>query len=497
MKDLATMRDPTSSYSFLNFLHTQGRLMQYINREEKVPSRREWSAYLAWAAQRMDSYVKYSRTVSDIQPVERNGKVVYLKVLSKNTITGELETVYARNVTTAVGGSANVPDAFKPMYTWSPSRPDDVSRVVHASSFLPQMERLEKVLQRLQLDRPSAPLRLAVIGGGQSSAEMLCYLRDRFPEADLDMILRASALVPSDDSPFVNSAAFDPSSVTTFWESSARARRAQLDEFKRTNYSVVRNDLLSQVYEMVYDQEIDYQDLYMAKKGTVRIMASTRLLDAQQVEDSRIRITTSTTAGDPVNRTDEYDAVFLGTGYQRAASTLPFFHTLKQHFPMLSTEGVQQLRDDELAQDDQIAASPNPDAARALARGITRDYRLVPSDPARWRHDAVSAVSLHPTVLERIPQSRVGREGSRESSVASARRGDSGYNSNAPGTPGPEDADAANSEQSANVYVFGCNEYTHGLSDSLMSMVAHRAGVVSASLLAAAPLAGRSSRGTK
>ena len=33
------------------------------------------------------------------------------------------------------------------------------------------------------------------------------------------------------------------------------------------------------------------------------------------------------------------------------------------------------------------------------------------------------------------------------------------------------------------VYLMGCNEATHGLADSLMSMVAHRAGVVAASIL--------------
>lgn len=491
IKDLATMRDPTSAYTFLNFLHCQGRLVQYINREEKVPSRKEWSAYLAWAAQRMNFYTRYSRSVVDIEPVERNGVVDHLRISAKNTITGEVEIVLARNVTTAVGGSANVPDVFKSMYNWSSSDPETVSRVVHASTFLPQMARLEKELQRRVLDPDAPRMRLAVIGGGQSSAEMLTYLRDRFPGADLDMLVRASALVPSDDSPFVNSAAFDPASVSTFWESSARVRRAQLDEFKRTNYSVVRNDLLSHVYEMVYDQEIDYHDPYMPEKGTVRIMANTVLENAESLEDGSIRITSNTTTGGSVHRSDVYDAVFLGTGFQRAPNTLPFIHTLAKHFPMLSPDGVRKLHEHELMLDDQIAAAPEPDVARALARGITRDYRLVPSDLSRWCHDASYAVSVHPSVLERIPQSRVGREGSRESSVASdkPREMDSGYSStHAPSSPVSESGDPmGRCGAPANVYLFGCNEYTHGLSDSLMSMVAHRAGVVSASLLAATP----------
>ena len=69
MKDLVTMRDPTSYFSFTNFLHVHGRLPAYINRADGVPSRREWSAYLAWAARGMQQYVRYSHAVLDIEPV--------------------------------------------------------------------------------------------------------------------------------------------------------------------------------------------------------------------------------------------------------------------------------------------------------------------------------------------------------------------------------------------------------------------------------------------
>ncbi|WFC98198.1 taxifolin 8-monooxygenase [Malassezia yamatoensis] len=488
IKDLATMRDPTSAYSFLNFLHSQGRLAQYINREQTVPSRREWSAYLAWAAQRMDCYVRYSRKVVEIKPKEQHGKVAYLEVLAKNHVTGETETIRTRNITTAVGGLPNVPSHFRGMYEWPLSSPDAIPRVIHASAFLPQMERLDECLQRQQHANSGEPLRLAIVGGGQSSAEMLCYLRDKFPRANLDMIVRASALVPSDDSPFVNSAAFDPASVTTFWESNAKARRAQLEEFRRTNYSVIRSDLLSQVYEMVYDQEIDYSDSYSPEKGMVRIMASTEISQAEKLEDGRIWIGTYTTAGEKLVRSDIYDAVFLGTGFERAASTLPFVNNLADQFPLLSAEKAQELRQRELDEDTDIEKLSNPDAARAKLRGITRDYRLVPSDPERWRHDASSVCALHPSVMQRIPQSRMGREGSRENSLASSRRDDSGYNSSS--TPDSPSNSTSTNEQSlargpTNLYLFGCNEYTHGLSDSLMSMVAHRAGVVSTSLLSA------------
>ncbi|WFD21742.1 taxifolin 8-monooxygenase [Malassezia equina] len=462
LKDLATMRDPTSSYTFLNFLHCEGRLMQYINREEKVPSRREWSAYLAWAAQRMDAYVRYGCDVQDIVPeTQKNGCVAYRVVYRRGG--KHVESLLAQNVSLAVGGAAHVPRVFGAMYD---PNADSMLPVVHASTFLPQMARLGAMLHA---KAASQPLRFAIVGGGQSSAEILRYLRGRYPEAALDMMFRAAALVPSDDSPFVNSAAFDPSSVSTFWESSARQRRAQLAEFKRTNYSVVRNDLLCEVYEMVYDQEIEYREPDEEAKGLVRILASTELVHAECLQDGRIRIDTCTNAGDTLERSDIYDAVFLGTGFQRDPSLLPFVRTLATRFPLLARDGKQELEAQELALDEQVAQVHDPEALRAQLRGITRDYRLVPST------GTPSPAALPDTVAKRIPHSRLGREGSRESSVA---RG-------APDARDPEPAPPTEAPRDGAVFVFGSNESTHGLSDSLMSMVAHRAGIVTASLLAA------------
>src|SRR5687768_6545487 len=56
LKDLATLRSPTSSLTFLAFLHDQDRLLPFINRGSFTPTRREFSDYLAWAAQKVASH---------------------------------------------------------------------------------------------------------------------------------------------------------------------------------------------------------------------------------------------------------------------------------------------------------------------------------------------------------------------------------------------------------------------------------------------------------
>lgn len=65
-----------------------------------------------------------------------------------------------------------------------------------------------------RLNAKQAAIRIAVIGGGQSSAECLIDLYRRLEASpnrghQIDMIIHRGSLKPSDDSPFVNEI-FDP-----------------------------------------------------------------------------------------------------------------------------------------------------------------------------------------------------------------------------------------------------------------------------------------------
>ncbi len=47
LKDLSTLRDPTSQFTFLNYLHQQGRLVEFTNLGTFLPARAEYEDYLA------------------------------------------------------------------------------------------------------------------------------------------------------------------------------------------------------------------------------------------------------------------------------------------------------------------------------------------------------------------------------------------------------------------------------------------------------------------
>jgi L-ornithine N5-oxygenase len=55
LKDLATLRNPASPFTFLSYLHEHDRLVSFINRGSVIPTRREYADYLAWAAEKVQT----------------------------------------------------------------------------------------------------------------------------------------------------------------------------------------------------------------------------------------------------------------------------------------------------------------------------------------------------------------------------------------------------------------------------------------------------------
>lgn len=494
LKDLVTMRNPCSSFSFTNYLHQNGRLAAYINREENIPCRREWSAYLAWAARQMEDVVSYGEEVIAVEPVSEFAAdqllghtategVRLLKVITRHTASDQVRTRITRNLTVGAGGTAHIPAIFKPIYPKNPWT--EASRVFHSSTFLPSLAAIEPTLsdiahRRMGRSSPASasmwPLRLAVIGGGQSSAETLMHLHRTFPSAHISMIFRASALVPSDDSPFVNAKAFDPESTDSFWKAGDKEREDWKAEFRRTNYSVVRSDLLNQLNTLVYDQSIELPQPFPGAAGPdpghIELLSNTVVDDAKLMndeDDEFVELALSSTKMPDQERTQRYDAVVLGTGFRRSASSMFFLKPLEQHFPML---GSQADRDAAVAKADAELDPENENEVaeerrRERTRGITRDYRLVSYSSPAFHPQSSTGVSA--------PSSGTNSPSSEDSSITL------GHN-NIGVARSSGDKDAPRSFEPT-IYLMGGNEATHGLSDSLLSIVAHRSGEITQSFL--------------
>lgn len=284
MKDLVSLRNPRSEFSFVSYLHDKGRLSRFINRKTFFPSREEFNDYLGWVAEHLP-VCDYDSRVVRIMPVERADRVVELLVTAENA-AGALRSYRARSLVMAPGGQPYWPDCFRAMR--------GSQQVIHSQDYL------SSIAAGIRPD-----MRIAVIGGGQSAAEIFVDLANR-PEAPrVDMILRGRALMPSDDTPFVNEI-FDPDQTASFHDRPVTERQRILSSLAATNYSVVDGDLIDQLYEMLYEQEV---------RGENRLgfNAETSVTGIRR-KDGGVLLELGGARGEWAQ---EYDLVILATGYRR------------------------------------------------------------------------------------------------------------------------------------------------------------------------------------
>lgn len=295
LKDLVSLRNPLSRYTFINYLHERGRLSSFINLQTFFPSRIEFNDYLAWAAERVGVPVSYGQEVVSIEP-HADGLV---KVTARDA--EGWQHYLSRSVVVAAGGRGIVPDVFSGLSA--------DSKIFHSSQYL-------KVVDALPAEG-----RFAIVGAGQSAAEIFLDLGQRFPVAGVDLFSRGQALRVSDDSPFVNEI-FEPSFVDDLYAWDEDTRKMFLEAFSSTNYSVIDRDVVERIYNSLYQQRVTGES-----RQTIHF--ATHIESVRSVE-GRIILRTSQRSGSGERHANHsYDAVFLATGYDRS-TYLPMLETFQR-----------------------------------------------------------------------------------------------------------------------------------------------------------------------
>ncbi|MFJ7775988.1 lysine N(6)-hydroxylase/L-ornithine N(5)-oxygenase family protein [Streptomyces yangpuensis] len=285
LKDLVTLRNPASDFSFLCYLKSKGRLIDFINHKNLFPLRVEFHDYFEWAADKVDAMVSYGHEVVGITPVTRDGVVEHLDITVRS---GEgLALHRARNVVIGTGLRPFMPDGV-----------ERTDRVWHNSDLLTKVDGLDG----------AAPSRFIVVGAGQSAAENVAYLHRRFPGAEVCAVFSRYGYSPADDSGFANRI-FDPQAVGEFFAAPEDVKRRLMDYHGNTNYSVVDIDLIDDLYRQMYQEKV---------LGTERL----RFLNVSRLTDVRetvggVRTTVQSLVTGEETRLDA-DVVVFATGYRPA-----------------------------------------------------------------------------------------------------------------------------------------------------------------------------------
>ncbi|MFE9643609.1 lysine N(6)-hydroxylase/L-ornithine N(5)-oxygenase family protein [Streptomyces sp. NPDC006365] len=139
MSDLVTLADPTSPYSFLNYLKSSGRLYAFYIRENFYPLRVEYDDYCRWAAGQLSS-IRFNTTVTEVTYVD--------DVYVVRTEAGE--TYRARHLVLGTGTPPYIPEACQGLG----------GDFIHNSRYRQHKQELQ------------AKKSITLVGSGQSAAEI-------------------------------------------------------------------------------------------------------------------------------------------------------------------------------------------------------------------------------------------------------------------------------------------------------------------------------------
>jgi L-ornithine N5-monooxygenase len=282
LKDLATLRNPASTFGFLSYLHSRGRLVDFVNHKNLFPLRVEFHDYFEWAAARLAHLVSYDAEVLAVRPVVTDGGVDALRVCTAGA------THLTRNLVLATGLRPNLPAGVVP-----------TERIWHNHDLLHRLRALESA-------GGAEPSRFVVVGAGQSAAEVTAQLHQRFPRAEVCGVFARYGYSPADDSSFANRV-FDPEAVDHFYGAPGEVKDAIIGYHGNTNYSVVDTDLIEELYRRVYREKV-------LGRSRLRLFNVSRLTEVAQ-HGTGVRATVESMATG--ERTVlECDVVVYATGYR-------------------------------------------------------------------------------------------------------------------------------------------------------------------------------------
>jgi L-ornithine N5-oxygenase len=222
-----------------------------------------------------------------------------------------------------VGRDACVPAVLR-------SLPEDL--VVHSTRYLQRIPELAVT---------DPPRRVAIIGGAQSSAEMLSAVLEDLPGSQPTVIMRSIGFSLYQTSKFTNELYY-PSFVDEFYNARPTAQEQMLREMQQTNYCGLAPDMLEGLYRRIYLERL-------TGKRRIELRTMTDVTDAR-MSGNEIVLTLQD------RRTASFselacDLVLLGTGFEKQLPRL-----VRDLVASLELERVQVSRNYRLMIDSPQAA---------------------------------------------------------------------------------------------------------------------------------------------
>ncbi|HEY8534641.1 MAG TPA: lysine N(6)-hydroxylase/L-ornithine N(5)-oxygenase family protein [Micromonospora sp.] len=247
MSDLVTLADPTSPFSFLNYLKENGRLYRFYIRENFFPERIEYRDYCRWAASKL-STIRFNRLVTRVD--YDNVDKVY--VVRAELPDGTVETYRGRRIILGTGTVPYVPECARDL------RGD----VLHSARYLEARERL--------LGKKS----ITIIGSGQSAAEIYYDLLQEIDrhEYQLTWITRSPRFFPLEYTKLTLE--MTSPDYIDYFHALPMEVRDRLGASQACLYKGINSSLINDIYDLLYQKSVN------GARCPTRLMTNTELVRA-------------------------------------------------------------------------------------------------------------------------------------------------------------------------------------------------------------------------
>jgi lysine N6-hydroxylase len=279
--DLVTVVNPTSRFTFLNYLKEKKRLFKFAIHENNFVSRKQYNDYCRWVASTLQS-LNFNSCITEVGYCDQTG--LYL-VSVLNLKNGEIKVFPAKHIVLGIGTEPLVPNCATSL-----AHP----LVIHSSEYLHHKTEL--------LKQPS----ITIIGSGQSAAEVFLDLLQAAGDFELNWFTRSERFYPMEYSKLTLE--MTSPDYIDFFHSLKQNKKAGLLKLHDSVYKGINFSLINEIYDLLYLKDFD-------QHPGVTLQASTELLKITPAGDSiELALHHTQLEQQFIHKTS---AVILATGYKQ------------------------------------------------------------------------------------------------------------------------------------------------------------------------------------
>lgn len=234
LADLVTLADPSSKFSYLNYLRNTNRLLQFGIHENSYITRSEYNQYCRWVCQQLSTLL----FGISVKSVAYNKARDYFEIKVKKINENKTGAILAKHIVVGAGSKPYIPESLGQYLG---------ENVIHSSSYLYYKADILKSKN------------ITIVGSGQSAAEIFFDLLNTVNDSStkLNWLTKSDRFYAMEHSK-LNFEMTSPDYIDFFYELDGDIKKALLGK-QSTLYKGINHQLIDAIYDKLYQRHNEEQ----------------------------------------------------------------------------------------------------------------------------------------------------------------------------------------------------------------------------------------------